>query len=54
MSDIDKREKLPPALEKEFDEFEATLKKIAKLPKAEREKFADMMRDVLAKPRNRV
>lgn len=44
---IDKKEKLPPALEKEFDEFEAALKEIAKLPKAERKKFADMMREVI-------
>ena len=54
---IDKKKKefdLPPALEKEFDEFEATLKEIAKLPKAERKKFADMMREVISKPRKRV
>jgi len=47
---IDKKKKefdLPPDLEKAFDEFEANLNEIAKLPKAEREKFADMMREVI-------
>ncbi len=51
MGDKNKKEiDLPADLKKEFDDFEANLKEIAKLPKSERKKFADMMREVISKP----
>lgn len=53
MSIDKKKEKLPPDLEKAFDEFEANLNKIAKLPKSERKKYADIMREIISKPRPR-